>query len=111
MKLSRLLTLAVLAGGAAVTSTFARVELPRPLVVTAPTQVSRLHDGGTVKVAFTVDTAGRVQDVQVQRPLDASLARRIEAAAANWQFTPARKAGEAVSMRVVLPLRLEGGQG
>lgn len=111
MKLTRLLPLAALIGGATVTSAFARVEAPRPLVVTAPTQISRIHDGAVVQVAFTVDAEGRARDVQVRRPLDASLARRIEAAAADWKFTPAQKAGAAVSQRVVLPLRLVGGEG
>lgn len=110
MKITRLL-LTALTGGILATSAFAGIELPRPVKVTAPSPIARHHDGAIVKVALTIDAHGRASDVAVERPLDAALARRIEAAAAEWQFTPARKAGEAVSMRVVLPLRLEGGQG
>lgn len=108
MKLKRLLTLAALGGAFTTLPALACVELPRPVNISGPENISRVHDGATVRVALTVDTDGRARDISVLQPQDAALEKRIRAAAAGWEFTPARKAGETVPVRVVLPLRLVG---
>lgn len=106
MNLTRLVTTTIVGATLSSLSAFAALELPQPVKITAPSQVSRIHEGSVVEVALTVDTQGRAQQVRVARPSDATLERKIRTAAAHWEFSPARKGGRAVPVRVVLPLRL-----
>lgn len=92
MKSIRHLILAAVGGILTTVPALACVELPRPISIAGPDQISRVHDGATIRVALTVDADGRARDISVLQPNDAALEKRIRAAAAGWEFPPARPA-------------------
>jgi TonB family protein len=109
---------AVLAGGILTTTAFAYVEQPTPwpqapradvpVVVKAVdlTGLPQRHEGATVELSFTVDTAGRPRNIRLLAPSDPELARRLIPTFAQWRFTPVQKNGVPVPMNVVMPLKL-----
>lgn len=82
---------------------------PRPLVQPAPSYPPLARQRGlegTVELAFVVTATGRVTDVQV---VDAQPGTVFVAAARSaveqWRFEPAQRGGEAVAVRVRIPLQ------
>lgn len=60
---------------------------------------------GTVLLQIVVDETGRVTDAAVKRSSGyAQLDRAAIAAAQTWQFTPARRADQPVTLRVTMPV-------
>lgn len=117
MKASTLLLAAALAGGMAVPAAHAfnaetarpadlvACTAPVPSRVVAPTGLWRRHEGETVKVALTIDATGQPAEIRVIAG-DRNLQERLVPAVAQWKFEPARRNGEAVTTRVVMPIRL-----
>lgn len=81
-------------------------QAPQPAEIVAPL-FSRVHDGSTVRIKLTIDEQGTPSDVIVLFPHDPQLKRNIVEAVEQWTFEPARKNGEAVEVRVVMPLELK----
>lgn len=79
--------------------------MPQPVEVVAPNLLGS-HDGVTVHVRLTIDEQGVPSDVEVLRDRDPILKREIVEAVQQWKFQPATNNGEAVKMRVILPLEL-----
>jgi protein TonB len=76
---------------------------PKPLDLVSPEYPPTLKQQGTegnVVVAFTVDTRGRVQDVEVREATNAEFETAAVAAVRKWRFKPALRAGEPVAVRI-----------
>ena len=84
------------------------IEKPAVTKVVSPTNVPRSFMDQTVTLNFTVDAQGRAHDINVMRQGNAALHRSLVDAVSQWQFTPGRKDGQAVPMRVSLPIELKG---
>ncbi|HEY4904703.1 MAG TPA: energy transducer TonB [Candidatus Sulfotelmatobacter sp.] len=57
---------------------------------------------GTCVLWLVVDSAGRVRDVRVSRPLGVGLDQKAVDAILKWQFLPSRKDGEPVSIEIAV---------
>lgn len=79
---------------------------PQASEIVAPL-FARVHDGSTVRVKLTIDEQGTPSDVLVLFPHDPQLKRNIVEAVEQWTFEPAKKNGEAVKVRVVMPIQLK----
>lgn len=64
------------------------------------------HAGEIVTLTMTVDSQGKPSNVRVRSARNQADYKRLVAAVSKWQFTPARKNGQAVSTRVELPLEI-----
>ncbi|HKB57970.1 MAG TPA: energy transducer TonB [Lacunisphaera sp.] len=83
-----------------------KFEAPAPTKVVQPMGLSRRLEGATVTLRFTVDEAGKPHDIRVLAPHDGALTRNLVSAVSQWEFTPGRKNGRAVSTHVELPIQL-----
>lgn len=79
---------------------------PQPVEIVAP-QISEAQAGKIVRVKLTIDAEGNTSDVTLLFAHDPQLKRNIVEAVEQWKFEPARRDGEAVKTRVVLPLELK----
>lgn len=82
-----------------------RPDTPVPVKAVMP-RVDREYAGATVKVEFTVNTAGVPQDVTVLGNVPAPLASELTDAVAQWKFIPMLRDGKPVSAKVILPLQV-----
>jgi TonB family protein len=66
---------------------------------------------GTCVISITVDTDGKVRDIELERPIGKGLDEKAIEAVRKWRFEPARKDGEAVAVRirVEITFHLDGG--
>lgn len=83
-------------------------EAPTPVRTLAPAYPEALRrDGvsGMVSVAVTVDENGNVTNASVAKSTNADFEQPALQAVAQWKFKPAKKAGQAVAVSVVLPVR------
>ena len=117
LRLSLLVTSALFAtafAGATPTAMMSAAEarqhfanLPQPVAMKAFSDVPSRYEGRIINVAVTVDEHGNAIDVQEATRLPSDLKSRILPVVSKWKFTPARdKAGNAVPLRVIYPLRL-----
>jgi TonB family protein len=83
-----------------------KVEAPAPARVVQPTGLPLSYEGKIVRLSLTIDAAGKPHDIRVVSADDRALTKSLVAAVSQWQFTPCRKNGVAVSTRVELPLEL-----
>jgi len=109
-----LLATALLGGLLASASAATRVApadytAPVPATVVAPTGLPRSHLGAIVTLRLNVDAAGQPSNIEVLAERDPALKRRLAEAVAQWQFSPARRNGVAVSTTIELPLELQEG--
>lgn len=82
-------------------------ERPEPLVLTRPTLSDDLHRrGGQVVLSFIVDREGRGREFSVVETTSAPIASAVLRVAPSWRFRPARVGGEAVNVRVELPISI-----
>jgi TonB family protein len=81
-------------------------NIPVPVAVVSPTNVSSDYVGTKVEVAFTVDTKGSPTGLSVVSAPDAILARLIVDAVKQWRFTPVSHNGTAVATKVILPIKI-----
>ena len=84
------------------------LEKPALTKVVNPTNLPRSFIDKTVTLNFTVDAQGRAHDINIMWQADSALHRSLVDAVSQWQFTPGRKDGQAVSTRVTLPVQLKG---
>lgn len=81
-----------------------RTDVPVPVEVISPV-ASPDFVGQQVDVEFVVDKMGKPTAITVKSPADLSAERTVKSAVARWKFSPAVRDGQAVSMKVVLPVR------
>lgn len=82
---------------------------PAPATVVAPTELPRSHIGAIVTLRLNVDAAGQPSHIRVLSDRDPALSRRLVEAVSQWQFSPARQNGIAVSATIELPIELQEG--
>jgi protein TonB len=76
---------------------------PKPLDLVSPVYPPSLKQQGTagnVLVSFTVDTRGRVQEVEVREATNGEFETAAVAAVRKWRFKPALRDGEPVAVRI-----------
>ena len=81
-------------------------DVPMPVAVVSPSDISAKYAGAKVELSFTVDALGNPTDFSVVASPDATLAKVVMDAVSKWRFTPAQKNGSAVATKVVLPVRI-----
>lgn len=82
-------------------------QRPVPRVQTPPvypTALRRREVTGTVNISFVVDEQGLVQSARVVSSDHKGLEEPALAAVRSWKFTPGRKAGRAVPVRLEIPI-------
>ena len=70
-----------------------------------PEAARRANREAVVMVEFTVDVNGRATDIKVAEPKGFGFDEAAIEAIERWRFTPAKKDGESVPMRVRQPIR------
>jgi len=76
---------------------------PKPVNLVSPDYPEdqrRQRENGYVVVAFTVDTEGRVNDVEVQDSTNDAFEAAALSAVRQWRFKPARRDGQPVEVRL-----------
>ncbi len=84
------------------------VEPPVPVRTVAPVYPEELRREGTsgvVTVSILIDEKGNVQEPKVVKTTHEAFSGPALEALAKWKFKPAKKAGEAVAMRVSIPIQ------
>lgn len=122
MKMKSVILSAAILGGLFSVSSFANVivttspvsssvklEAPVPVKVVNPTGLFRRHEGETITLVLTIDAAGLPHDIRLRWGTDQNLAERLLPAVAQWKFTPAKRNGVPVPVRVELPIELVDG--
>ena len=107
-----LLSIALFATSAALRAESAFDEAPTPIRTQAPAYPEGLRrDGvsGMVSISATVDENGNVTQTAVAKSTRAEFEQPALAAVAQWKFKPAKKAGQAVAVAIVLPVRFTAG--
>lgn len=80
-------------------------NVPTPVKVVAPQGFSALA-GDSAEIAFVVDASGVPTNVTVRNSTDRTLADAAVAAVKEWRFTPAKRDGQTVSAKVILPFKV-----
>ena len=70
-----------------------------------PEVARRAEREGLVTIEFTVDVDGKAVDIKVVKPIGSGFDEAAIAAVKKWRFTPAKRGGEHVPMRVRVPIR------
>lgn len=113
MNQKSLLNIVLLTVALVATSTASRAEsafdaAPTPIRTAAPVYPEGLRRGGVsgmVSIKATVDENGNVTGTVVAKSSNPEFEEPALAAVAQWKFTPAMKAGQAVVAVVMLPVR------
>lgn len=80
---------------------------PAPLKTPPPKHPANLRrDGvsGIVSVVLVIDSSGKVAEASVSKSTHADFEPATLDAVKNWRFKPATKDGQAVAVKVVLPI-------
>lgn len=72
-----------------------------------PSELKKDKVSGLVAVAIIIDEKGDVADAVVTKSTNPQFEKPSIDAVKSWHFKPARVAGNAVKVRVVLPLKFE----
>lgn len=83
-------------------------EPPMPMRTSAPnypTQLKRDGITGMVSVSIVVNEKGEVQDAKVEKSSNPGFDQAAIDAVSKWKFKPAKKAGEPVAVKVVVPVK------
>lgn len=83
-------------------------EAPVPVKVVQPVQIPSHHESTELTLTMTIDENGKPRNVEVASKTDQEAYKRLRATVAQWRFKPARKNGENVPAKVVLPLEVTG---
>lgn len=105
--LSRLLLVALLAMASAVAAE-TKAEPPVPVRTVKPVYPEDMRrDGvaGMVMLKCTVDEHGNVNDVEVVKTSHESFTQPALDALRRWKFKPARQDGNAVAVKINIPIR------
>ncbi len=71
-----------------------------------PSDALQAHEEGEVRLQISIDPLGNVEDVRIAHSSGAnSLDRAAMDAARGWRYRPARRAGEAVSGALEVPVQ------
>lgn len=70
-----------------------------------PTDLKREGVDGLVAVITVIDERGNVIDVAVKKSSHAAFEKPAKDAIMRWKFTPAKKDGKAVKVRVTIPVK------
>ena len=84
---------------------------PRVLEEVRPTAPAGIHDDGrppSVVAQFTIDTEGRIGDIEITRAGDDRLTDLAIAAISRWKVDPARRSGQAIPTVATLLLAFDG---
>lgn len=84
------------------------IEPPVPVRTVAPVypdEMRRLGTSGVVTVSILIDEKGNVNDPQVVKASNEAFSQPALDALVRWKFKPAKQAGEAVAMRVSIPIQ------
>lgn len=87
-------------------------EAPQPLRTVAPTYPHELRAqgvSGMVAVSVVIDPKGNVTEPSVSKSSHPGFEQPALQAVAQWKFKPATKDGQAVAVRVVLPVKFSVG--
>jgi protein TonB len=101
---------AVLVAGSAAADE--RTEPPVPVRTVSPDVPSAFTRAGTiglVTINFLVDDKGNVQEPKILRSSHAELEEPALIAIRKWRFKPAKRDGNAVAVRVTIPIKFEPG--
>lgn len=103
-----LLTVALFATSTALRAESSFDEAPTPVRTAAPVYPQSMRDGGVsgmVSISLTVDENGNVTRTAIAKSSHPEFEQPALAAVAQWKFKPAKKAGQAVAVAIVLPVR------
>jgi TonB family protein len=78
-------------------------EVPVPLSVVTPH--AKVSTEEQVELTFIVNAQGKPTDIAVKSATNPALAGVTKDALAKWTFAPAKRNGEPVARKVVLPVR------
>lgn len=87
---------------------FAADEPPVPVRTVPPVFPEEMRrDGvsGVVTVSILIDEKGNVQEPKVVKTTHEAFSQPAIEALSKWKFKPAKQAGEAVAMRVNIPIQ------
>jgi len=76
---------------------------PIPLVVVTPK--TTLSTEGHAEVSFLVNAKGEPSNIVVRKATDQALVEPVTEAIQQWKFEPAKRNGESVPCKVILPIR------
>ncbi len=103
-----LVAIALFASSAVARAESAFDEAPTPVRTQAPAYPDSLRRegvSGMVSINVTVDENGNVVSTSVNKSSNPAFDAPALAAVSQWKFKPAKKAGQAVAVSVVLPVR------
>jgi periplasmic protein TonB len=84
------------------------VEPPVPVRTVAPIfpeELRRMGTSGIVTVSILIDEKGNVTEPKVIKTSNEAFSQPAVDALTRWKFKPAKQAGEAVAMRVNIPIQ------
>jgi periplasmic protein TonB len=70
-----------------------------------PDEMRRAGTSGVVTVSILIDEKGNVQEPKVVKTSHEAFSQPAMDALSKWKFKPAKQAGEAVAMRVNIPIQ------
>ncbi len=114
MKIKSLLVASAFAGvlfssaSAITTAAATQFEKPAPLKTVQPILVPMNHLSSTVNLTMVIDRNGKPRNIRVANVSDQTAYKNIINTVAKWEFSPARRNGQAVATRVELPLEVTG---
>lgn len=83
-------------------------EAPQPLRTVAPAYPHDLRNqgvSGMVAVSVLIDDQGNVTEKSVAKSSHPGFEQAALDAVSQWKFKPAQKSGQAIAVRVVLPVK------
>ncbi len=81
---------------------------PKPVKQSPPNIPPELHGlKASVQIGFIIDEKGRVVKPRIVQSSNDSFNDLALRCVRNWEFEPGKKGGEAVKVRVVVPLRFK----
>ncbi len=84
-------------------------DQPQPVRQNAPSVPANIRSlSGIARVAFIIDINGDVINPRIHSSSDERFEGPTLDAVGSWKFRPARKDGEPVAVRVILPMRFSG---
>ncbi|HET7535230.1 MAG TPA: energy transducer TonB [Candidatus Didemnitutus sp.] len=84
------------------------MEPPVPVRTVAPKYPADMRRDGTsgvVTVSCLIDEKGNVQEPKVEKASNDAFSQPALDAVRKWKFKPAKKAGEAIALRVSIPIQ------
>jgi protein TonB len=107
---NKLLLLILLVLGLSYSNSYAadEIEPPVPVRTVAPVFPESLRRDGTsgvVTVSILIDEKGNVTDPKIVKASNEAFAQPAIDALSRWKFKPAKREGQAVALRVSIPIQ------